>query len=139
MDTLETASLGLDQSLSAVKVVSEDTATFATLNALQEVAKATLCAHTHIVRLRAVGLGVALTNKRYRLASKSTVGDLQQFLRTRLTSGGDGVNAGNGTAVLIFVGGFNPQPAQQIGELHRLFRSTDDELIISYSQKEAWG
>jgi hypothetical protein len=84
-----------------------------------------------------VGLGVALTNKRYRLVSKSTVGDLQQFLRGRLE---DGVKVvGNGAAVLIFVGGFNPQPAQQIGELHRLFRSTDDELLVSYGLKEAWG
>ena len=120
----------------SLSTITEDTVTLATLKALSEVAAATRLAHTCIVRLRAVGLGVALTNKRYRLASKSTVGDLQQFLRGRLE---DGVKVGDGAAVLIFVGGFNPQPAQQIGELHRLFRSTDDELLVSYSLKEAWG
>ena len=124
-------------SLSAIRIVAEDTITLATQKALSSVAAATRLTHTCIVRLRAVGLGVALTNKRYRLASKSSVGDLQQFLRGRLE---DGVKVvGNGAAVLIFVGGFNPQPAQQIGELHRLFRSTDDELLVSYGLKEAWG
>lgn len=124
-------------SLSVIRIVAEDTITLATQKALSSVAAATRLTHTCIVRLRAVGLGVALTNKRYRLASKSTVGDLQQFLRGRLE---DGVKVvGNGAAVLIFVGGFNPQPAQQIGELHRLFRSTDDELLVSYGLKEAWG
>lgn len=85
------------------------------------------------IKLKFVAYGSTpkLQRDKFKVASKLTVGDMCEKIRTALSLDSDALS-------LYIASAFIPSPDTTIGDLYRL-HGTGDRLIINYATVPAWG
>ena len=83
------------------------------------------------VFLRSLGGAPALKQSKFKLKSSNSIYDVEKHLKKAL---------GVKQSLFLYCGsGFSPTPDQSIKELHDCFKTSSNELILSYGLQESYG
>ena len=82
------------------------------------------------IHLRSIGGAPTLKQQKFKLKSSNTIYDIEKYLKKAL-----GVQS-----LFLYCGSaFSPTPDQKLKELFDCFKTSSNELILSYGLQESYG
>jgi len=85
---------------------------------------------TVVVFLRSLGGAPALKQQKFKLKSCTNIFDIEKYLKKALSV----------SSLFLYCGsGFSPSPDQSLKELYDCFKTSSNELILSYGLQESYG
>lgn len=86
-----------------------------------------------IIFFKSIGSASALKQQRYSINSSKTIYDIENTLKKAI-----GLQQHEG--MFLYIGaGFCPTKDQSLKELYECFKTSSNELVISYGIQECWG